>query len=297
MKLFLNYSRCDFQWSEMTPVESITRSVEAYLWRLFLQLTLNYKNSIHYKVVADRPMLDFFRFIQDNLIYYNSGFSIEGGTRRLISCYFRIYSCLLCVAFLFFVLFFICFQFTLPFLARLWSKQNQDTWLPFWTRSMNAILLDSRPSWWNMVTSSYVPKWRPSVPTLGRHSVWITTTDSRNRRISRNCKFFGYVKYLARERGKLSKEVADKAQWHLYSPVCNKLIESAVVLRNKKENRRKLPPKVPVETEAFVAVLYSVDSACQTEACKTVTTLEYSFLDQHPLTVEQSISDEIDVVF
>ena len=86
----------------MTPVESITRSVEAYLWRLFLQLTLNYKNSIHYKVVADRPMLDFFRFIQDNLIYYNSGFSIEGGTRRLISCYFRIYSCLLCVAFLLF---------------------------------------------------------------------------------------------------------------------------------------------------------------------------------------------------
>ena len=56
----------------------------------------------------------------------------------------------------------------------------------------------------------------------------------------------------------------------LYSPECNELIESAVLLWNKKKNRRKLPPKVPVETEstAFVAVLYSVDSACQTEACE-----------------------------
>ena len=56
----------------------------------------------------------------------------------------------------------------------------------------------------------------------------------------------------------------------LYSPECNELIESAVLLWNKKteENRRKLLPKVPVETEstAFVAVPYSVDSA----ACETV---------------------------
>ena len=73
----------------------------------------------------------------------------------------------------------------------------------------------------------------------------------------------------------------------LYSPECNELIESAVLLWNKKKNRRKLPPKVPVETEstAFVAVLYSVDSACQTEACETET-----------VTVEQSISDESHVV-
>ena len=48
-----------------------------------------------------------------------------------------------------------------------------------------------------------------------------------------------------------------------YSPVCklNKLIESAVFLRNKKRNRRKLPPKVPAEIETFVAVPHSVDSA------------------------------------
>jgi len=32
---------------------------------------------------------------------------------------------------------------------------------------------------------------------------------------------------------------------NLYSPECNKLIESAVLLWNKKKNRRKLPPKVP----------------------------------------------------
>ena len=73
----------------------------------------------------------------------------------------------------------------------------------------------------------------------------------------------------------------------LYSPECNELIESAAPLWNKKKNRRKLPPKVPVETEstAFVAVPYSVDSACQTEACETET-----------VTVEQSISDESHVI-
>ena len=73
----------------------------------------------------------------------------------------------------------------------------------------------------------------------------------------------------------------------LYSPECNELIESAVLLWNKKKNRRKLPPKVPVETEstAFVAVPYSVDSACQTEACEKET-----------VTVEQSISDESHVI-
>ena len=73
----------------------------------------------------------------------------------------------------------------------------------------------------------------------------------------------------------------------LYSPECNEMIESAVLLWNKKKNRRKLPPKVPVETEstAFVAVPYSVDSACQTEACETET-----------VTVEQSISDESHVI-
>ena len=73
----------------------------------------------------------------------------------------------------------------------------------------------------------------------------------------------------------------------LYSPECNEMIESAVLLWNKKKIRRKLPPKVPVETEstAFVAVPYSVDSACQTEACETET-----------VTVEQSISDESHVI-
>ena len=47
----------------------------------------------------------------------------------------------------------------------------------------------------------------------------------------------------------------------LYSLECNEMIESAVLLWNKKKIRRKLPPKVPVETEstAFVAVLYSVE--------------------------------------
>ena len=65
-----------------------------------------------------------------------------------------------------------------------------------------------------------------------------------------------------------------------YSPAfkLDKLIESAVFLRNKKKNRRKLPPQVPVETETFVAVPYSVDSACQTEACKTESTLSILFL-------------------
>ena len=78
----------------------------------------------------------------------------------------------------------------------------------------------------------------------------------------------------------------------IYSPECNELIESAVLLWNNKKNRRKLPPKVPVETEStvFVAVPHSVDSACQTEACETESTLEDSFLDQ------QSISDESDVI-
>ena len=78
----------------------------------------------------------------------------------------------------------------------------------------------------------------------------------------------------------------------LYSPECNELIESTVLLWNNKKNRRKLPPKVPVETEStvFVAVPHSVDSACQTEACETESTLEDSFLDQ------QSISDESAVI-
>ena len=54
----------------------------------------------------------------------------------------------------------------------------------------------------------------------------------------------------------------------LYSPECNELIESTVLLWNNKKNRRKLPPKVPVEIEStvFVVVPHSVDSACQTEA-------------------------------
>ena len=38
----------------------------------------------------------------------------------------------------------------------------------------------------------------------------------------------------------------------LYSPECNELIKSAAPLWNKKKNRRKLPPKVPVETESTV---------------------------------------------
>ena len=55
-------------------------------------------------------------------------------------------------------------------------------------------------------------------------------------------------------------------------------MRSAVFLRNEKKNRSKLPPKVPVETETFVAVPYSVDSACQTEACGTERTLSILFL-------------------
>ena len=68
-----------------------------------------------------------------------------------------------------------------------------------------------------------------------------------------------------------------------YSPVCklNKLIESAVFLRNKKRNRRKLPPKVPVETETFVAVPYSVDSArgLSDRSLRDREYSEHSFLD------------------
>ena len=68
-----------------------------------------------------------------------------------------------------------------------------------------------------------------------------------------------------------------------YSPVCklNKLIESAVFLRNKKKNRRKLPPKVPVETETFVAVPYSVDSArgLSDRSLRDREYSEHSFLD------------------
>ena len=60
------------------------------------------------------------------------------------------------------------------FLARLWSKQNRETCLWFWTRSMNAILLESRRSRWNMVTSPYVPKWRPSVPTRCRKNLLVS---------------------------------------------------------------------------------------------------------------------------
>ena len=84
----------------------------------------------------------------------------------------------------------------------------------------------------------------------------------------------------------------------LYSPECNEYVEPAALLWNKKKNRRKLPPRVPVETEStpFVAVPYSVDSACQTEACETESTLEHSILGQHPVTVEQSISYESDVI-
>ena len=51
--------------------------------------------------------------------------------------------------------------------------------------------------------------------------------------------------------------------------------------------KKTLSPKVPFETEstAFVAVPYSVDSACQTEACQTET-----------VTVKQSISDKSHVI-
>ena len=113
-------------------------------------------------------------------MYKISGFSKEGGTRRLIAGYFGIYSRLLCVFFFSFLCFVLqvclsCFPITLPSLGRLWSKQNRETCLPVWTRSMNAILLDSRASWWNMVTSSYVPKWRPSVSTLPWWTLEIST--------------------------------------------------------------------------------------------------------------------------
>ena len=64
-------------------------------------------------------------------IQLDSGFLIEGGTRRFITTYFGIYSHLLCVsvAFLCFVLFLLqvclsCFRIALLFLVRLWSKQN-----------------------------------------------------------------------------------------------------------------------------------------------------------------------------
>ena len=43
-------------------------------------------------------------------------------------------------------------------------------------------------------------------------------------------------------------------------------------------------------------VPYPVDSACQTEACETESTVEHFILDQHPVTVEQSISYESDVI-
>ena len=61
----------------------------------------------------------------------------------------------------------------------------------------------------------------------------------------------------------------------LYSPECNELIESAVLLWNNKKDRRKLPPKVPFQTEStvFVAVPHSVDSACQTEFAEEPPTL------------------------
>ena len=69
------------------------------------------------------------------------GFSIEGGTRRLIAGYFGIYSRLIRVFFFSFLCFVLqvclsCFLITLPFLACLWSKQNQETCLPFWTWSI-----------------------------------------------------------------------------------------------------------------------------------------------------------------
>ena len=81
----------------------------------------------------------------------------------------------------------------------------------------------------------------------------------------------------------------------LYSLECNELVESAVLLWNKK-NERKFPPKVPVESTPFVAVPYSVDLAYQTDACETESTLEHSILHQHSVTVQQYISDERDVI-
>ena len=78
----------------------------------------------------------------------DTGFSLEGGTRRLIAAYFGIYSRLLCwncFSFLCFVLqvYLSCFLITLLFIAWLWSKQNQETCLLFWTRSIKPFYLSA----------------------------------------------------------------------------------------------------------------------------------------------------------
>ena len=48
---------------------------------------------------------------------------------------------------------------------------------------MNAILLESRPSRLDMVTSSYVPKWGPSIPTQCRKNLIVSSASCKaNRR-------------------------------------------------------------------------------------------------------------------
>ena len=77
-----------------------------------------------------------------------TGFSIEGGTRRLIGANFALYSRLLCLS-RFLCLCFVlqvclsCFRITLPFLAWLWSKQNRETCLLFWTWSIKPFYLSA----------------------------------------------------------------------------------------------------------------------------------------------------------
>ena len=84
----------------------------------------------------------------DQIKNHASGFSIEGSTRRLIAAYFVIYSRLLCLSRFSFLCFVLqvclsCFWITLPFLAWLWSKQNQGTCLPFWTRLIKPFYLSA----------------------------------------------------------------------------------------------------------------------------------------------------------
>ena len=101
-------------------------------------------------------------------IQLDSGFLIEGGTRRFITTYFGIYSHLLCVsvAFLCFVLFLlqVCLSCSESLFCFLYDCD------PNKTGSINAILLESRPSRWNIVMSPYVPKWRPSIADLTENS-------------------------------------------------------------------------------------------------------------------------------
>ena len=120
-----------------------------------------------------------------------AGFSIEGGTRRLIAANFGIYSRLLCVqvAFLFFVLFckfawvvsellfrFFCFLHDCDLIRK---PGNLLTVLdPIDERHFTC-----RHSRWNMVTSPYVPKWEPSVPTRCRKNLPVSLASRRaNRR-------------------------------------------------------------------------------------------------------------------